>query len=107
MRVRVYMKSFDAVCLMVAGGVGVSIVPQSTARRLGRSTDIRIVLLGEDWATRNLKLIVRSLDGLAPYTKRFFQHLTSSKSPRIRTHKNAVSAKGVNFNKKRAKRQRK
>lgn len=79
MRVRVHMKSFDAACRMVAAGVGVSVVPESAARRLQRSADIQIVVLAEDWARRELKLVVRSLDGLAPYSRKFFDHLTRSK----------------------------
>lgn len=76
-RVRVQLLSFDAVCRMVAAGVGVSVVPETTAQRLQKSTGIRIVDIKEDWAKRDLKLIVRSLGDLAPYSRKFFEHLKS------------------------------
>lgn len=76
-RVRVQLLSFDAVCRMVAAGVGVSVVPETTAQRLQKSTEIRIVGLKEDWAKRDLKIIVRSLGELAPYSRKFFEYLKS------------------------------
>ena len=78
-RVRVQLMSFDSVCRMVAAGVGVSVVPQTTAHRVQGGTEIRIVNLKEDWARRDLKLIVRSLGDLAPYSRKFFDHLKCPK----------------------------
>ena len=76
-RIRVHVLSFDAVCRMVAAGVGVSVVPATTAHRLQKSIEFKIVELKEEWAKRDLKLIVRSLEELAPYSRKFFDHLES------------------------------
>jgi len=80
-RARVHVQSFDAVCRMVAAGVGISVVPKSTARRFQKSTGIRMVELKEDWAQRDLKLVVRSWAGLAPCSRKLFNHLTGRIEP--------------------------
>ena len=43
LRLRVQLRSFDAVCRMVEAGVGLGIVPQTTALRAARSTAITAV----------------------------------------------------------------
>ncbi len=56
LRWRVRVASAEAVCRMVAEGIGVGIVPAATARRLGRSVAIARVPLTEPWARRHLLL---------------------------------------------------
>ena len=43
LRLRVQLRSFDAVCRMVECGVGIGVVPQSTARRIARTMAIATV----------------------------------------------------------------
>jgi DNA-binding transcriptional LysR family regulator len=65
-RLRVQMRSFDAVCRLVETGVGVGIAPQTTARRMAAVCDLAIVDLSDDWAARELTLCVRRFDDLRP-----------------------------------------
>jgi DNA-binding transcriptional LysR family regulator len=65
LRVRVRMRSFEAVCRMVASGVGVGIVPEPAARRCAQTMDIAVIELLDGWALRRLAVCVRDLDGLA------------------------------------------
>jgi DNA-binding transcriptional LysR family regulator len=75
MRLRVQLRSFDAVCRLVECGVGLGIVPETTARRAKRITDIALVPLRDPWAARDLMLCLRDLDALPPFAQDFVAHL--------------------------------
>ncbi|BBF94409.1 LysR substrate-binding domain-containing protein [Blastochloris tepida] len=75
LRLRVQLRSFDAVCRMVECGVGLGIVPQSTANRAMRAMAIRTVDLDDPWAQRELTICVRRMVELAPYSRRLVEHL--------------------------------
>ncbi|CAN7579610.1 LysR substrate-binding domain-containing protein [Phenylobacterium sp. LjRoot164] len=77
LRLRVQLRSFDAVCRLVECGVGVGIVPETTARRAARTMSLGIVDLTDDWAQRELTICVRSLEGLAPYARDLVESLKS------------------------------
>ena len=74
-RLRVQLRSFDAVCRMVEAGVGLGIVPETTARRAARTTAIAIVALDDPWALRELTICVRDLRGLTPSAQLLVEHL--------------------------------
>src|SRR5207302_7436585 len=59
LRLRVQLRSFDAVCRLVECNVGIGIVPESTARRVARTTTITAVTLADSWAVRDLTICVR------------------------------------------------
>jgi DNA-binding transcriptional LysR family regulator len=75
LRLRVQLRSFDAVCRMVEAGVGVGIVPETTASRAARTTAIRVVPLTDPWTHRELTICVRSLDELSPSARGLVEHL--------------------------------
>jgi len=75
MRMRIQVKSFDAICRMVEAGVGISIIPETSARRLQKNARISMVPLDEDWAQRDLKIVLRQLATLPKHTRRLFDHL--------------------------------
>ncbi|HEY8564557.1 MAG TPA: LysR substrate-binding domain-containing protein [Beijerinckiaceae bacterium] len=75
LRLRVQLRSFDAVCRLVEGGVGVGIVPETTARRAARTMAIAVVALEDAWALRDLTLCVRSMRELAPSARMLVEHL--------------------------------
>ena len=74
-RLRVQLRSFDGICRLVEAGVGIGIVPETTARRLGAVTRIAIVRLSDPWAARDLTLCVRGTDELTPASRLLFDHL--------------------------------
>jgi DNA-binding transcriptional LysR family regulator len=77
LRLRVQLRSFDAVCRMVECNVGIGIVPESTARRVQRTMAIAIVDLTDPWAVRDLTICIRSLSELPPYARQLVEHLRS------------------------------
>jgi DNA-binding transcriptional LysR family regulator len=74
-RLRVQLRSFDAVCRLVACNVGIGIVPQTTARRAAKTQPIAIVALADPWALRDLRICVRHFAELPPFARQFVEHL--------------------------------
>ncbi|QJE00567.1 LysR family transcriptional regulator [Massilia forsythiae] len=64
LRARVRVRSFEAVCQVVAGGIGVGIVSEPAARRCAQAMDLAVIELADAWALRRLVVCVRSLDEL-------------------------------------------
>ena len=81
LRTRVELRSFEAVCRMVEAGVGVGIVPQTTARRAAQTMAIAIVPLSDGWALRDLRICVRSLAGLSVSARLLVDHLVAADGP--------------------------
>jgi DNA-binding transcriptional LysR family regulator len=75
LKLRVQLRSFDAVCRLVEAGVGVGVVPQTTARRAEKAMALAVIELADDWAVRDLKIVVRALDDLRPYARELVEAL--------------------------------
>jgi DNA-binding transcriptional LysR family regulator len=75
LRLRVQLRSFDAVCRMVECDVGLGIVPETTARRTEQAMGIAVVPLSEAWALRDLTICIRSLAELPPLARQLVEHL--------------------------------
>ena len=75
LRLRVQLRSFDAVCRLVECGVGVGVVPQTTAHRSAKTMNLAIVDLADEWAVRELRICVRSLEELRPYARQLVEKL--------------------------------
>jgi DNA-binding transcriptional LysR family regulator len=80
-RLRVQLRSFDAVCRMVEAGVGLGIVPETTARRASRTMAITPVDLQDHWALRELTICIRDLGGLTPSARLLVEHLRAETDP--------------------------
>jgi DNA-binding transcriptional LysR family regulator len=75
LRLRIQLRSFDAVCRMVERNVGVGIVPETTVRWAAKSMAIKAVELSDPWAVRKLTICVRDFDALAPYARQLVEHM--------------------------------
>jgi molybdate transport repressor ModE-like protein len=80
LRLRVQLRSFDAVCRLVECRVGIGIVPDSTARRVAKTMAIKPVTLSDPWALRDLTICVKSRDQLPVYARQLVEHLRGQKS---------------------------
>jgi DNA-binding transcriptional LysR family regulator len=78
LRLRVQLRSFDAVCRLVECKVGIGIVPETTARRVIRTMAIAIVPLADPWAVRDLTICVRNMTELPLYARQLVEHLRDS-----------------------------
>jgi DNA-binding transcriptional LysR family regulator len=75
LRLRVQLRSFDAVCRLVECGVGVGVVPGTTAARAVKTMALAVTDLADDWALRELTIVVRAAGELRPYAKALVESL--------------------------------
>ncbi|MGC1464616.1 MAG: LysR substrate-binding domain-containing protein [Pseudolabrys sp.] len=78
LRLRVQLRSFDAICRLVECNVGVGIVPETTARRTAKASAITPVPLTDVWALRELTICVRDTKTMPPYARQLVDHLRAS-----------------------------
>lgn len=53
---------------MIEADVGIGVLPESAARRYAQTMAVRLLHLSDDWALRDLKVCVRSLNLLPALT---------------------------------------
>ena len=64
LRVRIQVRSFDAMCQMVAAGLGVAILPEAAVQPHMRSMGLSRIDLDDAWVRRQLMIGVRDLTAL-------------------------------------------
>ncbi len=77
LKLRVQLRSFDAVCRLVECNVGVGVVPETTALRSMKTMSLHRINLTDDWAQRNLTICVRKLADLPTYAQELVRHLAA------------------------------
>jgi DNA-binding transcriptional LysR family regulator len=75
LKLRVQLRSFDAVCRLVECNVGIGIVPESTSRWATKAMAIKAVALTDAWAERDLTICVRRLAELPTHARQLVEHL--------------------------------
>lgn len=75
LRLRIQVSSYDAMCLMVAAGLGLGVMPRKSAQLFLPALAIRCIALAEPWAARKLVLAVRDPAALSPAARLLAQHL--------------------------------
>jgi len=81
LKLRVQLRSFDAVCRLVECNVGIGVVPATTAERQARTMSIHPIELLDDWAVRKLTICVRRQADLPVYARELVRHLAAPTSP--------------------------
>lgn len=71
---RIRLRSFDAICRIVASGAGIAVVPATAARANGR-LGLRALRLSDPWAERRLTLCVRRHADLPLHAQRLVDAL--------------------------------
>lgn len=74
-RMRIQVRSFDAICRMVVATQGVGILPRLAAEPHARSMQIKLIALTDSWARRTLALGVRDAQDLSVPARRLLGHL--------------------------------
>jgi DNA-binding transcriptional LysR family regulator len=80
LKLRVQLRSFDAVCRFVECNVGIGIVPATTAERHAKTMSIRRIELADQWAVRNLTICIRREADLPIYARELVRHLAAPAS---------------------------
>lgn len=75
LKLRIHVPGFDAVCRMVQAGMGVGVLPANVYGIMGRPLGLAAVMLSDEWAKRELVLVVRDEAGLSPVARALYDHL--------------------------------
>ncbi|MEI8444264.1 LysR family transcriptional regulator [Mesorhizobium sp. CCNWLY176] len=78
LKFRMRVRTFEGICRLAAHGVGLGIVPETTARRCQRPMAIASLRLTETWATRRLQICFRSQVELSPVAIDMIEHLSTA-----------------------------
>ncbi|VTU35360.1 LysR substrate-binding domain-containing protein [Variovorax sp. PBL-E5] len=76
LKIRMQMRSFDTVCRMVAGNLGVAVLPLEAVAPQLASLPLRAVRLSDAWAARTHRIALRSGTPPAPATRTLVELLT-------------------------------
>lgn len=85
LKLRIQVRSFDAMCLMVAAGLGIAVLPDAAVRPHLRSMGLRKISLSEDWAVRELLICARDLSALPKPARLLVRHLTGDAQDTLTT----------------------
>ena len=80
LHVRARLRDFDAICRLVAAGVGIAVVPEAAAKRCGQSMPLTLVAIRDAWANRQLVICARSFKTLPKPAKLLVEHLRKAAS---------------------------
>ncbi len=80
LRVRIHVRSFDAMCQMVAAGLGVAVLPDAAVQPHLRSMGLARIELSDPWVERELLIGVRELAALARPVRLLLDHLVKPTS---------------------------
>ncbi len=75
LRLRIQVRSFDAMCLMVAAGLGVAVLPDAAVQPHLRSMGLRKIDISDAWVHRKLLLGARDFAALARPARLLADHL--------------------------------
>ena len=78
LRLRIQVRSFDAMCMMVATGLGVAVLPHDAVLPHLRSMKLRKIELDGDWVHRKLLIALRDLQHLPVAARRLVEHLSGT-----------------------------
>lgn len=80
LRVRIHVRSFDAMCQMVAAGLGVAVLPEAAVQPHLQSMGLARITLADAWAQRELLIGVRDLAALPRPVRLLLDHLAAPAS---------------------------
>jgi DNA-binding transcriptional LysR family regulator len=75
LKLRIQVRSFDAMCQMVAAGLGVAVLPHDAVQALVRSMNLRQIALKEAWAQRRLLIGLRDANAIPRHARMLINHL--------------------------------
>jgi DNA-binding transcriptional LysR family regulator len=79
LKLRIHVRSFDAMCMMVAAGLGVALLPRDAVGPHLRSMKLRKIDVMDDWVDRGLLIGARDLTALPRPARLLIDHLAQKK----------------------------
>ncbi|MDN3919185.1 LysR substrate-binding domain-containing protein [Roseateles violae] len=76
LKIRIHVRSFDAMCQMVAAGMGVAVLPRDAIQAQLRVLPLRQIELEDDWASRRLLIGLRDAAAVPRHVRLLIEHLS-------------------------------
>jgi len=80
LKLRIQVRSFDAMCQMVAAGLGIAVLPDAAIQPHLRSMGLRKIDLDDPWVHRGLLIGARDLQALPRPARLLVDHLTAAQA---------------------------
>ncbi|CAM5786758.1 LysR substrate-binding domain-containing protein [Ottowia pentelensis] len=77
-RLRIRVTGLDAMCRMIANGLGVGVMPQRAFDLVHGASALRCIPLQDDWARRRISLVARDFASLPVTARALVEHLTAA-----------------------------
>lgn len=84
MSLRIQVRSYDAMCQMIAVNLGIGVLPIQACAAQIRAMGLKTVQLEDEWAKRNLLVATKAGITNSPATNLLSQHLTGQTELRIK-----------------------
>lgn len=81
LKLRIRVRSFDAMCQMVAAGMGIAVLPSDAVRALAGSLNLRQVALKDAWAQRELLIGVRDVNATPRHVRTLIEQISKATRP--------------------------
>jgi DNA-binding transcriptional LysR family regulator len=75
LRLRINVPGFDAVCRMVQANMGIGLMPDRAFEVVGKGMGLHAIPLRDDWAERELRIVVRARNHLSRPSHLVLDHL--------------------------------
>ena len=75
LRLRVQVRSFEAVCKLVQAGMGIGVLPEASAIDFAPQMGLRLIRLTDTWAERTMRVCVRDLENLPQIGRKLVEQL--------------------------------
>ena len=82
LRLRVQVRSFEAVCKLVQANLGIGVLPEAPAIDFAPVLGLRLIRLTDDWADRCMYVCVRDFDSLSANGRRLVEQLVGTEGLR-------------------------
>jgi DNA-binding transcriptional LysR family regulator len=92
LRLRIQLSNFDAMCRMVAAGVGVAVVPESAALRHRSQSPLHRVQLQDAWAVRPRYMLLREGQTPSPHVQALMDAIQAYHLPQAAPQAGGASA---------------
>jgi DNA-binding transcriptional LysR family regulator len=87
LRLRVQVKSFEAVCKLVQAGMGIAILPEIAALDFAPAMGLRLIRLTDDWTNRAMHVCVRDYGNLSSIARKLVEQLVGADRFRIKRNR--------------------
>jgi len=84
LRLRVQVKSFEAVCKLVQAGMGIGVLPEIAAKHFALPMGLRMIRLSDEWADRAMHVCVRDYNNLPSIARKLVEQLVGAERLRNR-----------------------